>query len=463
MTGRDADTLAVSLTGFGPVAASHAGIGQAVAGTSVLDDVTHLLRQGTVSLADLEELHRGDLPGLYMALQSLWDRRRIAISDQPADPNLSVAPAIEGEILQLGFGDISEGRWKLSRFAFLRVSEKGDMQIETPLRPILATVHKPAAGALFAALSRPSTAAELAVRAGIEKCDVEKILRIFCLVGAIEAMQPGDTTTEEKQTALLQWEFHDLLFHAHSRMGRHSEPMGAQFRFRGRIEAQPVVKPNPWQANAIPLPRVDLNAVAARDLPFTVVLEGRHSGRDHDNQNPITLSQLGEFLYRSARLRGRFDTEIGEFSSRPYPSGGASYELEIYVTVDACAGLMRGFYYYDPTEHTLCAVRPPDDETESLVTDAWVSAAQLCRPQILITIASRFQRVSWKYSGIAYATQLKNVGVLYQTFYLVATAMGLAGCALGLGNSERLRRLSGTDFFEESSIGEFMLGSSGKS
>jgi oxazoline/thiazoline dehydrogenase len=458
-----ADLLAVSLSGPDVLATGTSGTDPAAQDRPELQAVAGLLQQRAVSFAELNELHQHSLPSLYAVLQDLWGQRRIKISDRPTEPHLSVTPTIPGSTLELGFGDLAAGQWKLSRFAFLRASESGELQIETPRYPILATVHTPHAGAVFAALSRPASLAELAVLPSAQSDDIERMLRVLLLARAIEPVQPDGRTAEENDNTLRQWEFHDMLFHAHSRMGRHSEPMGAQFRFRSQIDAQPVVKTNPWRAKAIPLTRANLTAVAARDLPFTTVLEARRSNRDQDASRPMTLPQLGEFLYRTARIRSRFNTEIGEFSSRPYPSGGAAYELELYVTVDACVGLMRGFYYYDPSEHALCAVRPPNDEMEGLITDAWTSAAQLCRPQILITAASRFQRVSWKYSGIAYATQLKNVGVLYQTFYLVATAMGLAGCALGLGNSERLRRLTGTDFFEESSIGEFMLGSSGMS
>ena len=78
---------------------------------------------------------------------------------------------------------------------------------------------------------------------------------------------------------------------------------------------------------------------------------------------------------------------------------------------------------------------------------------------MLITLASRFQRLSWKYAAIAYAATLKNVGVLYQTMYLVATAMGLAPCALGAGNADLFAAAAGTDYYAESSVGEFMLGS----
>jgi SagB-type dehydrogenase family enzyme len=80
-------------------------------------------------------------------------------------------------------------------------------------------------------------------------------------------------------------------------------------------------------------------------------------------------------------------------------------------------------------------------------------------PQVLITFAARFQRMGWKYDGMAYAATLKNVGVMYQTMYLVATAMGIAPCGLVSGNSDLLAQAAGLDYLKESSVGEFMLGS----
>jgi len=42
--------------------------------------------------------------------------------------------------------------------------------------------------------------------------------------------------------------------------------------------------------------------------------------------------------------------------------------------------------------------------------------------------------------------------------YLVATAMDLAPCALGGGDSDLFTKVAGTDYLQESSVGEFMLG-----
>jgi hypothetical protein len=43
--------------------------------------------------------------------------------------------------------------------------------------------------------------------------------------------------------------------------------------------------------------------------------------------------------------------------------------------------------------------------------------------------------------------------------YLVATAMDLAPCALGVGDSDRFTKLSGSSYLKETSVGEFALGS----
>ena len=84
--------------------------------------------------------------------------------------------------------------------------------------------------------------------------------------------------------------------------------------------------------------------------------------------------------------------------------------------------------------------------------------ARLPAPQILITIAARFGRVSWKYSSIAFSLILKDVGALMQTFYLMAADMGLGGCAIGIANLELFAKMTGIDFHVEGPVGQFALG-----
>jgi SagB-type dehydrogenase family enzyme len=95
--------------------------------------------------------------------------------------------------------------------------------------------------------------------------------------------------------------------------------------------------------------------------------------------------------------------------------------------------------------------------------DAQLSSAQSAMgaeaaPPILITIAARFSRVSWKYSSIAYSLILKDVGVLLQTLYLSATDLGLVGCAVGTCNIDLFAKMTGQDIYVEGPVGQFALG-----
>ena len=95
--------------------------------------------------------------------------------------------------------------------------------------------------------------------------------------------------------------------------------------------------------------------------------------------------------------------------------------------------------------------------------DAMLGAAQFAmdaanQPQVLITIAARFGRLSWKYAAIAYSLVLKDVGVLMQTLYLTATDMGLGGCAIGTSNIELFSKMTGLPFHIEGAVGVFALG-----
>ena len=341
----------------------------------------------------------------------------------------------------------------LSRFAVLRRRPRSNaLVVESPLAHARVVLHAPAAARLVASLDG-DVALDGSRDAGLAATAAVAIAGL--LVGAGMAGEPG-TLAEDSDPALRQWDFHDLLFHSRSRAGRHDEPVGGNFRFLGELAPQPAVKRAPWPLT-IPLPRPDLGAVALRDPPLTTAIELRRSIRLR-HAHPIGLARLGEFLYRVARVRSRLDGgDKGEFTSRPYPSGGASYELECYAVVGAGAGVAAGMYWYDPAGHGLCLVREPDADTQALLDSAWMSTGGNGRPQILFVLAARFARVSWKYDAIAYATILKNTGVVYSTMYLVATAMGLAPCAIGLGDADLFARAAGTSWAEESSVGEFML------
>ena len=349
---------------------------------------------------------------------------------------------------------LETGHYKMARFAYMH-AEDGGISVRHPAYDCFLRVNDSNAIGL---LSRFRSAVDVAaLRAEMPPSDrAGDVCGLFARAGVIQACDAQGLTDDDSRPERRQWDFHDALFHSRSRLGRTEKPIGATWRFKGELEQAPAVKPNPWTAHVIDLPRPDINALMMWDMPLSMAIETRRSIRD----NPVvglSAAQLGEFLFRTVRVRGRQQTADGDFVSKPHPGGGAIYENEIYVTVNQCLDIPRGFYYYDAVRHALCLISWPDWHMEGLLQEAQQAMAGLCRPQILFTIASRHTRFGWKYSGMAYAAQLKNVGVIYQTMYLVATSMGIGGCALGLGNTDRFCTMTGLDWFEEGSVGEFMI------
>jgi SagB-type dehydrogenase family enzyme len=220
-----------------------------------------------------------------------------------------------------------------------------------------------------------------------------------------------------------------------------------------------------WPGKEIDLHKMSATPSAAPSA-FVKLLHERHSTRDFDDSRPITLAELARLLDSAARVRSKWtsgiDMEDGgpevSYAARPYPSGGSAYELELYLTVGNCEGLARGFYHYDADRHALVPIGERAQELEAQLAAAEFAMGAPAAPQALITIAARFDRVSWKYSSLAYSLILKDVGVLIQTLYLMATDMGLGGCAIGTNNIDLFAKMTGLEFHVEGPVGQFALG-----
>ena len=338
---------------------------------------------------------------------------------------------------------------QLSRFSHLRSSQKAPFIMTSPLLSATFEIKDLNVLSLLYALAEPKS-----LNALIEEFphfDQRTIADFFSLLFQADLLSDAD-----QHPSLMYWEFHDLLFHTASRQ-RSEQLFGATFRFCPNLpplRAIPAVK----NGQVIPLFKPDLNALIQSDPSLTEVMENRKSVRHH-SATPITAIQLGEFLYRAARIKNIEQGEKYEFTKRPYPGGGACYELEIYPLVHLCEGLESNLYRYLPDIHSL-EVCPADLEKRAhLLKFAAMATGKSELPQIVLLIAARFQRVSWKYESIAYSVILKNAGVLIQTMYLAATAMRLAPCAVGTGNSDVFSQMRGADYYEETTVAEFILGS----
>jgi SagB-type dehydrogenase family enzyme len=353
----------------------------------------------------------------------------------------------------------------LSRFAYLR--RRGtELVLESPRASALFRIADPKMAAALVTLSTPQKISRYRKERGFPGLEFLGLLMDCQILFKLGAGDTDGLRPSEGDSSLVLWDFHDLLFHTHSTEGRQANPIGGLYSYSDLMAPLPAVRP-PWPGKAIGLDSADLDGVVTPPpSPFAALLDARHSIRDFDDRHPITLGELATLLQTTARVRAKWTapSDMGEegpevsYASRPYPSGGAAYELELYLAVNQCEGLARGFYHYNAERHALTPIEVRPDDLDAQLSDAEFAIGASGAPQVLIVIAARFGRVSWKYSSVAYSLILKDVGVLTQTLYLAATDMGLGGCAIGTNNIDRFARMTGLEFSTEGPVGLFALG-----
>jgi SagB-type dehydrogenase family enzyme len=403
----------------------------------------------------------GALACWYHYLERLTRRGLLCYAAYAGGDCLATLVAVSGSFVSLPTQVVAGRGYMLSRFAYLR-RQGAEAVLESPLAHARIILNDCRAAALVGALAVPATAEELAERvSGLGAGAVTGVLALLLRAGMV-----GEAGTEDQAPALRLWEFHDLLFHARTRSGRFDAPYGGTYRLADQLTPPPALKP-PMAGQVHELYRPDLDRLERDDPPLARVQVQRRSIREFDAARPITDRQLGEFLFRVARVTDYREEEVStpygavrqEFTARPYPAGGGLYELELYAAIQACDNLGPGLYHYDPAGHRLIRLRERTADLAALLRDAAESTATPEDTlQVLLILAARFPRVAWKYESIAYALTLKHVGVLYQTMYLAATAMGLAPCAIGGGDADLFARAAGTEYYAETSVGEFLLG-----
>ncbi len=360
----------------------------------------------------------------------------------------------------------------LSRFAYLR-RRADEMVLESPRSGALFKIRNPKIAALLAALATPQKVKALRQQPGFPGLDLLGLLLDGDILFKVAAKDKG-LRVSEGDSSLVLWDFHDLLFHARSTEGRHANPVGGLYSYADVVAEQPAIRPN-WPGTKIdlrPFSTAPGQQQGQEPSPAAKLFNERHSTRDFDDRQPITLAELSRFLEATVNVSATVETPLDPDADpasggptvthtvRPYPSGGASYELELYLAVNMCDGLPRGFYHYDAGAHMLVPIAVRHQDFEALLHGAEFAMGISAAPQILVTIAARFGRVSWKYSSIAYSLILKDTGVLMQTLYLMAADMGLGGCAIGTTNIDLFAKMTGLNFHAEGPVGQFALGRS---
>lgn len=186
------------------------------------------------------------------------------------------------------------------------------------------------------------------------------------------------------------------------------------FRFEGAITLPPVKRHK--------LPRLDL------------VLNSRRSRRDFDL--PLTTQELGDLLWYSARTKERQVMRNKIWESRTAPSGGGCHPIQIGLL--RAPGAEKLAMIYDGQYH-ICGVVSEEDAN---LGQCFQEIAR-CLPVGRGTICWFFcdmGRLDWKYQNPE-SLAWRDSGALLATISLVAEAMGLQSCAMGIHETKCLRRV----------------------
>jgi len=307
------------------------------------------------------------------------------------------------------------------------------------------TVH-PSLVAFLSRLESWSTAEELnAAGMAIDEAELDALAE----AGLIEAALRDQIGTVSEPAALFEWDPLELAVQRRTaRGGVRSQRAASGPPVIGRRFAD---RPETMLPPPCPISGISLGAA----------LEQRRSIRTYGSR-PLSLAEISTLLHHAARVLERTsNTKGGELLFRPFPSAGANSELEIYLVADGhVGGLSPGAHYFDAVGHRLRQVRQSDGHHRDLLRSVHeMAGGELNRdPAVIVLVTAVFERVMWKYHDLGLSLIYKDVGGLFQTLYLVATACGLAACALGAGDEAANSRWLGLDPLVESQVGCFLIG-----
>ncbi len=180
-------------------------------------------------------------------------------------------------------------------------------------------------------------------------------------------------------------------------------------------------------------PVTDLPPPAKIEMSLSEVYQNRHSVRNF-LEKKTSLQNVSTILSclracRTMRPDGREDVAELTNHLRPYPSPGALYPCEIYVTAWGNLDAPPGVYHYNPIQHNLRHITTDFDKDAYLLAMGERGMSQLKNAGFTIAITSIFERVAVKYSYMGYRFAMMETGVVSMQLANAVVGAGL-GCLL---------------------------------
>lgn len=157
-------------------------------------------------------------------------------------------------------------------------------------------------------------------------------------------------------------------------------------------------------------------------VSFGAVLDARSSVRE---VTPLTRDALGELLWHGARTRATSD-DAPVWQHRAASSAGGLHPLEIVILRRDALGALR----YDPIRHALDELADVDHEQLARARAKLGAIIPRSMGDLIVLLAD-FSRTGAAYKN-ARSLVWRDAGSLFATLHLVAAALGLGMCQLGV-------------------------------
>jgi len=163
-------------------------------------------------------------------------------------------------------------------------------------------------------------------------------------------------------------------------------------------------------------------------LALDDALEQRASCRRFADE-PLALNAVSTLLGAGYGCGPKVSVEGTEFASRPVPSAGAKYPLQLHLLIRSVSGLPPGAYRYVPEEHRLSPSGP--GVASAALAELFLGQPYLIPAAAVVVLAGSLEKTAARYGDRAYRYVLFEAGHVAQNLSLAAAALEM-GC-LNLG------------------------------
>lgn len=195
---------------------------------------------------------------------------------------------------------------------------------------------------------------------------------------------------------------------------------------------------------------------AERTGELYAALARRRTARAFDSSRPLALDDFTTLLYYTfgCQAQARLAPNLTALH-KTSPSGGSLHPIEAYPLVLHVETLSPGFYHYDVGSHSLSLLRKLGEaEARELAVEISSGQAYTGEAHALVVLAARFARSFWKYRrrSKAYLIVHMDAAHLSQTFYLLASELGLGAFFSGAVDAPKIEEMLGLEPQEQSAL-----------